>query len=439
VEQAPCLGSQCLDAENYASNGKCPLEDVDFKLATYYLAEIDAAAGKCPTDYAVTGYEHCEAKAVCAYESATNFDGGSQTSNLLSFGDFCPGQSDGTMCCGPKADLVQDAGGAYTVNYNTIDLYNSGEGLKPEISHVVDLDIQITYKIENPARLQATITVPYVTSDSNISISSAQGDYVYRMCPPTYLIDMKDPLEGKPPLPTITNAAVRGTAYSSDWLPLKYLPKQDAFGNARSTCSSYDFSLNDVATGADLLSALAYPTGLAGDPSKFYGDVPVYDSAAWHEVVLDSTPGSLLGALTPGQADTPFWTKTAPFSDKYDQKITYETGYWDIVRGWRGCKGKFADENLVTTNPEQESHVVNGVAYPVTTYSWTWYICQVGRYSTGPECGSEDSILTCAKACAKRPASFSLSPQQISDVVVAPLNGSELAAGILISDRLCQA
>jgi hypothetical protein len=113
--------------------------------------------------------------------------------------------------------------------------------------------------------------------------------------------------------------------------------------------------------------------------AKFYGDVPAYALADWPEVILDCTPGSLLGALTPGETiagqQTPFWTKTAPFGDKYDQKISYESGNWDIVRGWRGCKGKFADENLVTTNPKPESHVVNGVAYPVTTYSWTWYIC----------------------------------------------------------------
>jgi hypothetical protein len=431
-EQVPCAGGAegCLDAKKAFSNGVCPLDDANFKTVAHYTDEVAAVAGKCPTDYAVTAYEHCEAKAVCAYESAAL---GSQTSNLLSFGDFCPGQSDGTMCCGPKADLVQGADGAYAVNYNTIDLYNSGDGLKPEISHVVDLDIQITYKIENPARMQATITVPYVTSDSNISTSSAQGDYVYRMCPSTYFIDMKDPLEGKPPPLTITNTAVRGAAYPLvNWLPLQYLPKQDAFGRARSTCSSYDFSLDDAETetGKPLLDYLSYPTNVK---SKFYGDIPVYDSAAWPEVVLDTTPGSLLGALTPGQADTPFWTKSAPFGDQYDKKITYETGHWDIVRGWRVCKGKNQDENLVTTNPEQESHVVNGVAYPVTTYSWTWYICQVGRYGTGPECGSEDSVLTYAKACAKRPASFSLSPQQISDVVVAPLNAATTAKVFLQS------
>jgi len=430
VEKAPCAAGECLTTNVAYSAKVCPLDNADFKLAAHYAGETAAVAGKCPTDYAVTGYEHCEAKAVCAYASA---DAISETSNLVSFGDFCPGQSDGTMCCGPKADLVQGADGAYAVNYNTIDLYNSGEGLKPEISHVVDLDIQITYKIENPARLQATITVPYVTSDSNISISSAQGDYVYRMCPSTYFIDMKDPLEGKPPDTTIVLPAVRGSAYpSTNWLPLQYLPKQDAFGRARSTCSSYDFSVDaaDTETGQPLLDYLSYPTNAN---SKFYGDVPVYDAAAWPEVVLDTTPGSLLGALTPGQADTPFWTKSAPFGDLYDKKITYETGNWDIVRGWRGCKGKNQDENLVTTNPEQESHVVNGVAYPVTTYSWTWYICQVGRYGTGPECGSEDSVLTYAKACAKRPASFSLSPQQISDVVVAPLNAATTAKVFLQS------
>ena len=80
-----------------------------------------------------------------------------------------------------------------------------------------------------------------------------------------------------------------------------------------------------------------------------------------------------------------------------------------------------------------EDQVINGVAYPVTTYSWVWHICQVGRYGAGGACGADDPVMTYAKACTTRPASFSLSPQQISDVEVTPLDATTTAKVFLQS------
>lgn len=49
----------------------------------------------------------------------------------------------------PRANVCSSFGG---------DIYNSGAGLKPVVSHVVDLDIQIKYTPGDPARLKAEIT-----------------------------------------------------------------------------------------------------------------------------------------------------------------------------------------------------------------------------------------------------------------------------------------
>jgi len=385
----------------------------------------------------VTGYEKCEKKAVCAHKTASTA-GGIGADKLVSFGDFCPGQADGTMCCGPEAARTS-VGSGYAVNYNTIDIYDAGAGLKPVVSHVVDLDIQIKYTPGDPSRLKAEITVPFVTTKSYVNMTVANGGHSYSMCPSMYLIDLKEPLEGKPTDAVMGETSVRGTS-ADPWLPLTYLPTKDAFGRPRSTCSNYDFTLQTTTSG--LLADLDYPDA-TGSATKLYGDVPTFLSAeyntaselgmkAWPSVIDDPTsPGD---GLTPGVSSTPFWTKSTPTTaDMYDQKITYATGNWDIVRGWRGCKATSTGEDLVRDTLELEDQVVNGVAYPVTTYSWVWHICQVGRYGAGGQCGALDPVITYAKACTTRPASFSLSPQQISDVEVTPLDATTTAKVFLQS------
>jgi hypothetical protein len=162
----------------------CPLASDEFKLAAEYGAQTLLAA--CPVDSLstplVTGYENCEKKAVCAHKTA-DAPGGIGVDNLVSFGDFCPGQADGTMCCGPLAARKSDGGSGYAVNFNTIDIHNTGAGLKPVVSHVVDLDIQIKYTPGDPARLKAEITVPYITTKSYVNMTSANGGHSYSMCP----------------------------------------------------------------------------------------------------------------------------------------------------------------------------------------------------------------------------------------------------------------
>jgi hypothetical protein len=153
----------------------CPLASTDFKTAITYAEQTDATA--CPVDDPsapmVTGYEKCEKKAVCAHKTASTA-GGIGADKLVSFGDFCPGQADGTMCCGPEAARTT-AGSGYAVNYNTIDIYDAGAGLKPVVSHVVDLDIQIKYTPGDPSRLKAEITVPFVTTKSYVNMTVANG------------------------------------------------------------------------------------------------------------------------------------------------------------------------------------------------------------------------------------------------------------------------
>jgi hypothetical protein len=246
-------------------------------------------------------------------------------------------------------------------------------------------------------------------------------------------------MEGKPTYTVMEEPSVRGSSLA-DWLPLTYVPTKDAFGRPRSTCSNYDFTLQTTAPGLE--ADLNYPDA-AGSATKLYGDVPtfanaVYNTAsatglkAWPSVIDDPTnPGD---GLTPGVGSTPFWTKSSPTTaDMDDQKITYSTGSWDIVRGWRGCKATSTGTDLVRDQPEAEDQVINGVKYPVTTYSWVWHICQVGRYGAGAACGADDPVMTYAKACTTRPASFSLSPQQISDVEVTPLDATTTAKVFLQS------
>lgn len=408
----------------------CPLDGAH---ATTYRDEVGYVANTneqhCPVDYSVTGYNNCEAKAICSFKKEEALG---TVASLMSFGNYCPGQADGVMCCGPSTEREVDANG-YTVSYNTIDVYNNGAGLKPHVSHVVDLNVDIEYTISDPARLKAVIKVPYVTEHSNITVSAALGGYTYKMCPSTYMIDLKDPMEGRPSVGVMSAPTVRGDGFAAaDWLPLWYLPKQDAMGKPRSTCSSYDFDLDEAGVnGVDLKDLMSFP---GATNSRFYGSVPSFDSSAWGTVVLDES-GSNLGALTPGEVidgiATPFWTVKDPVGGIGEKTISYETGNWDIVRGWRNCKAVYDNADLVTNTAETEKHVVNGVAYDVNTYSWVWHICQIGRY--GQDCSDNDGIVTYAKACVKHPASFSLSPQQIADVKVTPVDAATTAKVFLQS------
>lgn len=403
----------------------CPLEggaSTDFK----GLSNINYAtnADLCNADYEVLGFDLCEQSALCAYKAVAT---------SMSYGPYCPNQLNGKMCCGQTAARLS------SVDFNTIDMFNNGDGIKPGVSHVVDLDVDIQYTISDPARLKVDITVPYVTTDSYINITVGSSEYAYKMCPSTYLIDMKDPLEGRPLLTRIREPAVRGSgAAASDWLPLKYLPKADAAGTPRSSCGNYDFNVDSGASVQKMRAYLSYPGSTASIDSStyesvFYGDTPTYNGAVWPTYIADASDpaneGLVPGKKLAGGTRHPFFLKGTPSAGK----ITYSMGAWDVVRGWGRCQAT-ADGNakLVTKSSETDGHVVNGVSYDVDSYSWTWHVCRFGRY--GENCGDNDaSIITYAKSCARYPATFSLSPQQIADVTVNPINATVTAKVFLQS------
>lgn len=406
----------------------CPFSDTSFKDLTNINYNANVAA--CVAEYSVLGFTGCSQSALCAYVADTD---------SIGFGPYCPNQLDGKMCCG------QDAARINGVDFNTIDIFNDGAGIKPGVSHVVDLDVDISYTISDPARLKVDITVPYVTETSFINVTVGESQYAYKMCPSTYLIDMKDPLEGRPAIPGIPgtdrmrDTAVRGGSATADnWLPLTYLPKSDSAGTPRSSCANYDFNLDSGTNVNRMRAYLDYPGSLTytDDSGSYdtvmYGAVPSFNNYArtvWETYIADSNgnglvPGKDIGG---GQFES-FWNKGTPAAGR----ITYSTGDWDVVRGWAQCKATYDDAKLVTKTSETDAHVVNGVAYDVDSYSWTFHVCQFGRY--GETCGDNDaSIITYAKSCARYPASFALSPQQIADVSVSPVNAAVTAKVFLQS------
>ena len=405
--------------------GVCPLGESDF--AGLENIQLASNLGNCQADYSILGFTGCSQSALCALKADAGSDA-VETSEIIGFGPYCPNQLDGKMCCGQSAARLNG------VDFNTIDLFKNGDGIKPGVSHVVDLDVDIQYTISDPARLKVDITVPYVTEETFINISVGNSQYAYKMCPSTYLIDMKDPLEGRVSLNRMQQDAVRGSLATADnWLPLQYLPKADAAGTPRSSCANYDFTLDEATSVTKMRSYLDYPGstpfedgGVTYD-SVMYGAVPSFTkfSTVWGTYIADSDGNGLV----PGKGGTqPFWNKGTPA----DGRITYSTGDWDVVRGWAQCKATYDDAKLVTKTSETDAHIVNGVAYDVDSYSWTFHVCQFGRY--GESCGDNDeNIITYAKSCARYPASFALSPQQIADVSVSPVNAAVTAKVFLQS------
>ena len=63
-----------------------------------------------------------------------------------------------------------------------------------------------------------------------------------------------------------------------------------------------------------------------------------------------------------------------------------------------------------------EEIFINGVRYEVESYSWAVSVCAVGWF--GPQCDQQ----MYAKTCRTIPASFSVTPQQIAHVTVAPIS-----------------
>ena len=343
----------------------------------------------------------CYSSAYCLYKALTT--------DAVGFGEFCP-SSTGEFCC--SASATRDTGffqsATPVLTDGDVDLSYR------HIDHVADMDFTIAYDVQAPAKIQLKVNVPYVIESSTITYLDNGNNVTRKMCPTTYLIDFLPPVETKPvngdnaKYPQLTSTRL------ADWLPLTHFPAQDLVGRPRTSCAAYDLQYADAAA---FIAGFGYPD----EPDAItYGDVLETAAANWD--TSSGTEGIPYGART-------FWNKAAL---PVDQKIEYTvgdgpSGYYDLVRVWTQCKNLQNDAQVVTKDLETEDIFINGVRYEVESYSWTLSVCGVGWY--GPNCDRQ----MYAKTCRSIPASFSVTPQQIAHVTIAPITSQLVSKTFLQS------
>ena len=361
------------------------------------------AAHSCVAAASVDGFiGDCYSSAYCVQQLEPTHTG---------FGEFCP-SSAGEFCCSTTATrnnaFFQSAnpvltGGDVDLSYRHID-------------HVVDMNFSIAYDVQAPAKIQLKVTVPYVTESSTMTYVENGNSVIRNMCPTTYLIDFLPPLETEPRADDVP-APLEGRVGS--WLPLSHFPAEDLVGRPRTSCASYDMQYVD----SDAFNlGFGFPTGGATDMT--YGKVLATDVANW-----DTSSGT---SGIPYETRT-FWNKGDAPTAGQPQTIEYTVGdgadgYFDLVRVWAQCKNlKAPNAQVVTKDSDVEDIFINGVRYEVESYSWTLSVCSVGWY--GPQCDKQ----MYAKTCRSIPASFSVTPQQIAHVTIAPITSQLVSKTFLQS------
>ena len=364
----------------------CPSATTDTALSDALVSILCSPPPETTSGFTGT----CYSSAYCLQTSGGTFE---------HFGDFCPSPT-GEYCCG--SSVSRDTGyfpGGESVGDANLPT-GTGDFLR-RVDHVVDMNFDIKYTVEAPAQLKIEVEVPYVTSTSTVTYTEDGATKVYNMCPSTYMIDFEPPVESYP------QASENPTRTKSNWLPLYHFPHSDLVGRPRSSCGNYDMT---YASEVDFKAGFKYADNVAN--TFAYGDVPPVDATVWDSSV------SPVGI--PNGADT-FWKKEVPVGGRMNYTSGSTTnGFFDLVKTHYMCKDYESESKLVNKVSEPEPSYINGVAYPVETYEWTMSVCQVGFFGLG--CANVNRDQMYAKTCAKVPASFSISPQQVSHVAVSPVS-----------------
>lgn len=331
----------------------------------------------------------CHESAYCLQTSGASYE---------QFGEFCPSAT-GEYCCGDA--VARDTGyfpGGESVTESNLPA-NTGDFLR-RVDHVVDMNFKVEYTVEAPAQLKIEVEVPYVTSGSTVTYTEDGAEKTYDMCPSTYMIDFEAPVETRP-------QALDGETLRANWLPLYHFPHSDLVGRPRSSCGNYDMTYADEAS---FKAGFKYADD--GSNTFAYGAVPAVDASVWDPSV------SVVGI--PNGVDT-FWKKGVDVGGRVNYTSgSIGNGFFDLIKTHYMCKDYNTNNKLVTKVAEPEPSYINGVAYPVETYEWTLSVCQVGFFGLG--CADAARQQMYAKTCAKVPASFSVSPQQVSHVAVSPVS-----------------
>lgn len=389
------------DISFQCAGGTCPSESA-------LVADMDAAHNCAGSSISVAGFtaeSQCYSSAYCLYK--TNSANSVATTG---FGEFCP-SSTGEFCCSTTA--ARDNGYFQSAN----PVFSSTDASYRHIDHVVDMDFSIAYDVQAPAKLQLKVTVPYVTAASNITYVENGNTVTRTMCPTTYLIDFLPPVETEPK--SGDGIIDPPGARVNSWLPLSHFPAEDLVGRPRTSCAAYSMNYGNAAA---FNAGFDYPTGNSGDFT--YGNVLATDAANWD--TASGTSGIPYDTVT-------FWNKGAAPAPSDPQTIEYTvgdgpSGYFDLVRVWTQCKNlKSPNAQVVTKDAEVEDIYINGVRYEVESYSWTLSVCGVGWY--GPQCDRQ----MYAKTCRSIPASFSVTPQQIAHVAIAPVTSQLVSKTFLQS------
>ena len=379
----------------------CPSSTTDAAL----LAALGGISCDAPTNNPDGFTGICYQSAYCLQKAAEAGD-----TTYEQFGEFCPSAT-GEYCCGDA--VVRDTGyfpggesvGASNLPDGTVDFLR-------RVDHVVDMSFKVEYTVEAPAQLKIEVEVPYVTSGSTVTYTEDGAEKVYNMCPSTYMIDFEPPIESYP------QSSENPNRVAASWLPLHHFPHSDLVGRPRSSCGNYNMTYADE---ADFKAGFKYAND--GSNTLAYGAVPAVDATVWDPSV--STQG------IPNAADT-FWK----LGTNVGGRVNYTSGsdvngFFDLVKTHYMCKDYHTNNKLVTKVAEPEPSYINGVAYPVETYEWTLSVCQVGFFGLG--CADAQRQQMYAKTCAKVPASFSVSPQQVSHVAVSPVSDTIVSKTFLQS------
>ena len=366
--------------------GVCPLANADmsevFKAAepagTCAMVEVPGFTGSCyPSGY-------CQVA-----EQGIAFKG--------SFGEFCPSTT-GEYCCG--ADTARNTtvfgGQDPTLAGGTLDYLNT-------MDHIADLSFNIHYEVDAPALLKITVDVPYVRSTTTVNYKENGVEKAYFMCPSTYMIDFEDPISTLP-------EADSSRRTDEKWLPLWHFPSADRVGRPRSSCGNYDMQYDGD---TEFKEHFVFPDTSTSDKRLTYGGVPAVDPDVWDSSI--STQGIPYGADT-------LWKMSAPNHET--GRVNYTSGssdggFFDLLKTYSKCKDYNTGESLVRRNVEASPTVINGMSYPVESYEWTMSVCQTGFF--GLNCADPEKVQMYAKTCARVPASFSVTPQQLSHVVTSPV------------------
>ena len=361
---------QSTDMSFSCGDSGCPFADGGLTLPDASACAVSAVEG-------YTGASNCYSSAYCLFKS---------DASIAHFGDFCPATT-GEYCCSPTAALDN---GALPTGVTAIPNGASAGDYVREIDHLVDMSFKVYYDVEAPAKLKVTVEVPYVTSTTQYTHVEDGATMTYDSCPTTYLVDFQSPIETRP------------AGGRTPWLPLTYFPYTDQVGQPRGPCSNADFGT--VSSETDFLSKFNFYD--VDDTKLTYGKVPAVDATVWDPAAYGgSTDGIPNGANT-------FWKMHDPVGARVNYTTEAANGdFYDLVKTFSKCEN-YADNSRVVSKTSEEPMFINGVPYPVETYSWEMTVCQAGLF--GRTCRDPNTVQNYAKTCRTLPASFSISPQQIS-------------------------